>query len=384
MKGFTFRSPRIVFKRDAIPDIIKACSAFGRRGIIISSSSFKANDASSNALSSQFKAEAIETECITRRGFEPTVDEVDAMASIIKRGGFEWVLGIGGGSTLDLAKAAAGLALNDGSAARYQKGTDVPNPGIPFIAVPTTAGTGSEITNNAVLINNDENVKLSIRGDALLARVAVLDPLLTASMPPAITAHTGLDALVQAVEAYVSKASNPLSDTFAERAIEIIWQWLPRAFDDGKNLDAREMMLYGSMLSALSFSNAKLGAVHGFAHPIGVQHRLSHGLVCGVLLPHVMRFNLEGNIPEVTRKYAWMGKTFARGETVDDASLANKAIEHIFSLLDALHLPRRLSSLGLNESHVPAIVADTKGGSLGNNPRDATPQVLATILRDAM
>ncbi|MHA1369333.1 MAG: iron-containing alcohol dehydrogenase family protein, partial [Promethearchaeota archaeon] len=227
----------------------------------------------------------------------------------------------------------------------------------------------------------------SIRGDKMLAKVAILDPTLTTSMPPNITAWTGLDALTQAIESYVSKASNALSDYFAKRAIELISANLVKAWKNGEDLEVRENMLYGSLLSALSFSNAKLGAVHGFAHPIGVKFDLPHGLVCGVLLPHIMMYNIDGNDPRVVEKYAWIGRTMDVGNkytgksNLDDA---NFAVKSIFQLLRSMKIPITLSEIGIKVTDIPDIVKDTTGSSLANNPRKTNKESLAEILNNAL
>ncbi len=387
LKPFTFRSPRIVFKRNAWKDIPKTCEEFGKHGLLVTGNTVKTKSGVFPALLDEFKNKGIAIMEITREGNEPSTREVDAIASIAKRENADWILGIGGGSALDLAKAASGLARNDGSSSDYQGGKDLVKEGIPFIAVPTTAGTGSEATNNAVLINEEKHLKLSIRGDKMMARVAVLDPILTRSMSPQVTAYTGLDALTQAIEAYVSKACNPMSDLLAERAIEAIWGSLYNAFTNGNDLNAREQMLYGSLLSALAFSNAKLGAIHGFAHPIGALHAIPHGLVCGVLLPHVMRFNLAGNIPEVTRKFGWIGRKMigkSGRDSLSDVELANTAINSITDLLESMRLPTRLAGLGLKAADFSAIVEETKGSSLQNNPRETSKVVLENILKDSL
>jgi alcohol dehydrogenase len=221
-KPFAFRSPRILFKRNSWKDIPKTCEEFGKKGLLVTGSTVKTKSVAFPAILDEFKSKGITVIEIIREGKEPSTREVDTIASTVKREGVDWILGIGGGSALDLAKAASGLARNEGSSADYQGGKEMAKEGVPFIAVPTTAGTGSEITNNAVLINEEKHLKLSIRGDKMMARIAVFDPVLTRSMSPQVTAYTGLDALTQAIEAYVSKACNPMCDLFAERAIEAI------------------------------------------------------------------------------------------------------------------------------------------------------------------
>ncbi|MCP4763490.1 MAG: iron-containing alcohol dehydrogenase, partial [archaeon] len=225
----------------------------------------------------------------------------------------------------------------------------------------------------------------SIRGDSMLAKVAVLDPLLTISMPPAITANTGMDALTQAIESFVSKASNTLSDYYAKQAIEYLWNNIEKVYLNGNDIDSREKMLYGSTLSALSFSNAKLGAVHGFAHPIGVIHSISHGLICGVLLPYVMKFNLDGDLPQVIKKFSWIAQIMDGSiDSEPNKKSASYAIESIFNLLKNLHMPSTLSELNINTDHIPRIVNETKGSSLANNPRNTDKVSLTKILENAL
>lgn len=384
---FQFRSPKLIFGRNSYKQIPKICSQYGNKGILVTGQNFKSNCDKFGEILSNLESEHIEYKLIIRDSNEPTVTEVDDLSKKIKEEKFNWILGIGGGSTLDLAKAASGLATNEGSSADYQKGKEVEKEGIPFIAVPTTAGTGSEITNNAVLINKKENVKLSIRGDSMIAKVALFDPVLTFSMPPKITAYTGMDALTQAIEAYVCKARNPLSDHFASLSIDLLYNNITAAYLDGSNIDAREKMLYGSLLSALAFSNAKLGAVHGFAHPIGVLHNLPHGLICGVLLPYVMDFNIESKIPLVIHNYAsitkYMDKSYLT-TSLSDLDLAKLSVKKIYDLLKRLNMPTNLTAIGILKEDIPNIVKDTKGTSLANNPRDTNLELLTKILEDAL
>ncbi|MHA1728768.1 MAG: iron-containing alcohol dehydrogenase family protein [Promethearchaeota archaeon] len=381
---FNFRSPKIIFGNNSLEKVPELCRQFGNKGFLITGRSFKRNPKIFPLLIDQFKEKKIEIILKLKKLGEPTIVEVDELTKAANKEKIDWIIGIGGGGTLDLAKAVAGLATNEGSAADYQKGKSMINDALPFIAVPTTAGTGSEITNNAVLIDNSKNIKKSIRGDSMLSNYAVYNPLLTLSMPSNITANTGMDALTQAIESYVSKSRNALSDYFAERSIELIIDNIQKAYDNGENLNARENMLYGSMLSALSFSNAKLGAVHGFAHPIGVIHNIPHGLICGVLLPHVMEFNLGGNLPHVTKKYAWIAKKMNRNLTGSEYDLAKKSIDNIFSMLENLQIPKTITGLGIKKNQISAIVNDTKGSSLANNPRETNKESLTKILEDAL
>lgn len=387
MKPYTFNAPAITFKREGWKDLPATLAPFGTTGMLVTGQSFASALGIREELLGGLESEGTRVIEITRKGGEPTTDEADALAARARAEGIAWVLAIGGGSVLDAGKAAAALATNGGGAARYQEGPVLSVPGIPFVAVPTTAGTGSEVTSNAVLINPARGVKLSIRGPGMLARKAILDPVLTASAGKRVTAHAGMDALVQAIESLVSVASNPLTDMLALEAIRHIWHALPRAFEDGSDLDARERVLHGSLLSALSFANGKLGAVHGFAHPIGARLGLPHGLACGVLLPHVMRFNLDGGITDVTRKYAMTCRIMDGDiacDDIDDILLATRAIEHVVALQARLGIPARLGDTGMTVGDIDPVVQDTKGSSLDANPRSTTKESLAGILRGAL
>ena len=201
------------------------------------------------------------------------------------------VIGLGGGSAMDAAKAIASLARQSGTIWEYHSGKKIEKEGLPFVAIPTTAWTGAEITNNSVLTDRKVSLKKSIRSPYMIARVALVDPDLTLFLPSQVTAYTGMDAFTQALESYVTRTSNPITDTLALQAIEIIFQNLPQAVANGKDAETRGKMALGSLLSAMAFSNSGLGAVHGLAHPIGARFGVPHGLACAILLPHVIGFN---------------------------------------------------------------------------------------------
>ena len=222
---------------------------------------------------------------------DPSAATVDRGRALCRDRACEFVIGLGGGSALDAGKAIAGLANETAPVAEFMNGRKLDHGGIPFVAIPTTAGTGSEATPNAVLSIPEQNVKKSIRDASYLPRIAVVDPELTLSVPPGVTAQTGMDALTQAIESYISIHATPLTEALSLQAIELLARSLTDAHDDGTNLAAREDCLYGSLLAGMALANARLGAVHGLAHPIGVRYGVPHGLVCAVLLPPVLRMN---------------------------------------------------------------------------------------------
>jgi len=302
------------------------------------------------------------------------------------------IVGIGGGSVMDTAKGIAGLVTNGGIVEDYHAGKEFLTPPLPFILIPSTSGTGSEVTNNAVIKDENSGVKKSIRG--LWASLALLDPKITLSLPKKYTAYAGADALVQAIESLVSKGSNFISVFFAKEAIKLLGPNLPKVYDDLANIDLREKMMLGSLLDGLSFANGKLGAVHGFAHPIGIKYDLAHGLICGLLLPYVMEYNRPLN--NVAEKYAWIAELFNKKKILtdygecpksmptDNKGKAKWVIEKIKDIFQYIGIPLHLSDVGIREEDIDDIVKDTTGSSLANNPRDTDKQTLKEILLNAL
>ena len=305
---------------------------------------------------------------------DPSTKTVDRGTELAREGRVDVVIGIGGGSALDAAKAIACMVKNEGSVEEYQVGRKIENPGVPFIALPTTAGTGAEITKNAVLTNKAEELKQSVRSPFMIAKIAIVDPILTVSMPPGVTAATGMDALTQAIEAYVTLASNPLTDTLALRSISLISHNLVRAFTDGNDLEARESVALGSLMGGMAFANSSLGAVHGLAHPAGAFFDVPHGVICALLLPHVMEYNLSVR----DTKYAQIA------EAMGQDAHARMAVDAVRNLISRLQLPQRLRDIGISREGLGKIAGAAHGSSLNNNPRSTTPESLEQILSAAL
>ncbi len=305
---------------------------------------------------------------------DPSLETVDRGTVLAGEKGCRLVIGLGGGSVLDVAKAIAGMVNQEGSIEEYHEGKEICRPGLPFIAIPTTSGTGTEVTRNAVLINKKKGIKKSIRSPYLLPRLALVDAELTLSLPPAITAASGLDALTHAIESYVSLAAQPQTDALAIYAVKLIGVNLIRAFHEGDNLKVRENMAMGSLLGGMSFANARLGAVHALVHPLGAKFGISHGIACGLLLPYVMEFNLRVR----AEKYGEIAE--ALGERRD----AGRAIDVVRNLLKEMKMPQRLRDVGVGKDAIPGLVEDTKdSGSLKANPRPADEDDLRNILLTA-
>jgi alcohol dehydrogenase class IV len=336
---------------------------------------------------------------------EPTTDVAQEATTSARNTAAEIVVAIGGGSVLDTGKAVAALLTNEGDLSDYLevvgKGRPLQKPAAPCLAVPTTAGTGAEVTFNAVLGVPDRHVKVSMRSPLLLPRWAIVDPLLTHSMPPELTASTGLDALTQLIEAFVSNKANPLTDGVCREGLHRAGRSLRRAFEDGSNADAREDMSLASLFSGMALANAKLGAVHGFAGPLGGMTTAPHGVICGKLLPYVMQANVRalqdqvaGRRPSVPARQGSSCEdarpTLARFDEVAriltgrSTARASDAVTWIEDLCNVLALPG-LRKYGLSENDFPIAAAKAKhASSMKGNPIELQDDQLIQILRQAI
>lgn len=279
---------RIISGTDTVLKLIPECRRFGGRGVIIHGQSLEKSGLLEKILNGA--PENCKVAAWQHGGGEPTLDHLEKALFFAKKHDTEWIAGIGGGSVLDIAKACAGLFNVTGKLSSYHDGASVEKPGIPFIAAPATAGTGSEATINSVLTNTEKRQKKSIRNPLLIAKLVILDPVLLASCPKQTIAHAGLDAFTQAIEGYTSRMATWLSDEFGLKAIALIAENLETVYCGGNN-ETRNGLLLGSYFAGLSFSMARLGVVHGLAHPLGIRYHAAHGLVCGVCLPHAIELN---------------------------------------------------------------------------------------------
>jgi alcohol dehydrogenase class IV len=320
---------------------------------------------------------------------EPTVDVARRGVQQARETGCNLVIGFGGGSTLDTAKAVAGLLTNSGDLFDYLevigKGQPLSRPAAPMIAIPTTAGTGSEVTRNAVLDSPEHRVKVSLRSPLMLPRLALVDPELTYGLPPAVTASTGLDALTQVTEPYVSIRANPLTDAICREGMGRAARSLRRAYEHGDDPAAREDMALASLFGGLALANAGLGAVHGFAGPLGGMFHGPHGAICASLLPHVMAVNvhaLRERAPEgeALRRYGEM----ARILTGNPGATAEDGIAWVKELCASLSVPS-LATFGVTEADFPTVVEKgAVASSMKANPIKLTPDELKEILAGAL
>jgi alcohol dehydrogenase class IV len=320
---------------------------------------------------------------------EPELSTVERGTAVAKKEGCELVIGFGGGSVLDAAKAIAAMLTNGGELLDYVeiigRGRALTKPSAPFIAIPTTAGTGSEVTRNAVLASPEHKLKVSLRSPLMLAKVALVDPELTYDLPRALTASTGLDALTQLIEPFVCLRANPMTDGLCVKGLQRAARSLRIAFDDGQNKSAREDMAMAGLFGGLALANAGLGAVHGFAGPIGGSFAAPHGAICAALLPHVMVTNLRA-----LRQRAPDGAALPRFDQVarwltgDASATADDGVQWIQQLVSDLQIPK-LSAYAIREEHVADLVAKAmNASSMKANPVVLTPEELAGTLRRAL
>lgn len=312
---------------------------------------------------------------------DPTVEIVDKGANLAKKGKCNLIIALGGGSVLDTGKAISAMVTNEGSVADYQeiegKGRKFQYKTIPFIAIPTTSGTGSEATNNAVITNTELSLKKSIRDPWLIPEVALVDPELTLFLPPYITAICGGDALTQCIESYLGKKSQEISDALALHAIGLIGKSLVKAVKKGKDLKARKDMAMAALLSGLCLSNSGLGAVHALSHPLGVYYKIPHGLSCTVLLPYVMEFNRS----VVTKKMAKIAQSLGENiSLLSEKEASQRAVDKIKEIFSQVGIKSNLSEWGIKEEDFSKIIKGSKGGSLNNNPRETSDEDLFELL----
>ena len=381
---FELRFPtKIVFGRDSVDQIGVEAHKYGDRALLVTGRSAMREAGVTDRVTDLLKASGFrEVHLYDQVEHDPSTETVDRGTETAREGQDDVVVGIGGGSALDAAKAIACMVKNEGPVAEYQSGREIERPGIPFIALPTTAGTGAEITKNAVLTNKGRKLKQSIRSPFMIAQVAIVDPMLTVTMPPRVTAATGMDALTQAIEAYVTLASNPVTDALALRSITLISQSLVRAFTDGSDVEARENVALGSLMGGMAFANSSLGAVHGLAHPIGALFDVPHGVICALLLPYVMEYNLAVRTVKYAQIAEAMKQDISKAVSVEDA--ARMAVRAIRDMISQLQLPQRLQDVGIHQDALTKIAGTARGSSLNNNPRPTTPASLQELLSGAL
>ncbi len=314
---------------------------------------------------------------------DPRYEIVADCVEMIRNENADLIIGLGGGSPIDIAKVSAVMVTNEGPISEYFGIDLVPQPGLPTLIIPTTAGTGSEVTPIAILSDHTEKLKKGIVSPHLFASVALLDPELTLGLPLNVTAATGMDAFIHAVEAFTSKNASSVTDMFARQAMKLITGNLRTAYADGNNLTARANVLEGSLLAGMAFANAGVTAVHAFAYPIGAEFHIPHGVANSIMLVPVMEFNMFGNLT----KFAEMAQIFGDNtDGLDEREPAQAAVEAMRKLAADLKIPNHLSDFGVQEKDIALLAEGVMKVTrlLANNPREVSRANAEEIYRSAL
>lgn len=359
MKDFLFKTPtKIVFGVDSSLRINEILTELKVKSPFIITDKVIQNTDSFIHMIKTLEESGIACSIYSDTVTDPPIQVVDKAAKILKESGCDVAIAVGGGSPIDTAKAMCMLVNNEGSIKDYLFGGSkkVENPSLPLICVPTTAGSGSEVTASSVITDEENNIKLSVTHEYIIPKYAVIDPLMQKGMPPFITATTGMDALTHAIEAYVSLNANPISDAYAKEAIRLIGTYLRTAVFNPNDVESRSYMSLASVMAAVAFVNGGLGAVHGISQAMGGVAHVAHGVANAMILPYVMELNVKGNI----KKFANIADLM--GEKVEQLSLreqADKAVEAVDRLSLDLGIPRKLSEVNVTKEMFPDIVKGT-------------------------
>ena len=375
---------QIIFGAGKARQIGTYAPTLGRRAMVVTGRSL----ARAGVILEQLDKQGIESISFSVP-LEPTTDIALAGIQRARQDACDWVIGIGGGSVIDTGKVIAALLTNEGKLLDYLevigKGKPLEKMPVPYVAVPTTAGTGAEVTSNSVLESPQHRLKVSMRSPLMFPRWAVVDPELTYSMPPPITASTGLDAFTQLLEAFVSNKANPLTDGICREGLRRVAGSLVRVFEDGRDSEAREAMSLASLFGGLALANAKLGAVHGIAGPLGGMFKAAHGAICGRLLPFVMEMNISAlqmrqpDSPSLAR-YREVAQ-IVTGKTEAEPS---DGINWVQNVCSRLKLPP-LADYKITEADFPPLVEKAQAASsMKGNPIQLSAEELVKILRQAL
>ena len=375
---------QIIFGAGKARQIGTYAPTLGRRAMVVTGRSL----ARAGVILEQLDKQGIESISFSVP-LEPTTDIALAGIQRARQDACDWVIGIGGGSVIDTGKVIAALLTNEGKLLDYLevigKGKPLEKMPVPYVAVPTTAGTGAEVTSNSVLESPQHRLKVSMRSPLMFPRWAVVDPELTYSMPPPITASTGLDAFTQLLEAFVSNKANPLTDGICREGLRRVAGSLVRVFEDGRDSEAREAMSLASLFGGLALANAKLGAVHGIAGPLGGMFKAAHGAICGRLLPFVMEMNISAlqmyqpDSPSLAR-YREVAQ-IVTGKTEAEPS---DGINWVQNVCSRLKLPPLADYKITEADFAPLVEKAQAASSMKGNPIQLSAEELVKILRQAL
>ncbi len=379
-----FRMPKsVLYGRNSLEKLGEQSKKLGKRAFIVTDAIMEKLGYVEKCMQ-QLNKKGITVSTYNKVDAEPTNIHVLEALSLCKEEKCDFIIGIGGGSCIDAAKAVAVLYTNGGEVEDYvQKDIKIENNPLPLIAIPTTSGTGSEVTSVAVITNKKTDVKMMMKHPSFIPKVAIIDPVLTSSLPPQITAATGIDALCHAIEAYISKVSQPLTDVLALSAIESIMKYLRIAYEDGRNMEAREAMMIASLQAGIAFSNASVTLVHGMSRPVGALFHVPHGISNAILLPTVLEFTKTSAM----KRLAKIGRSLNKDlYSNSDEEVADYTLGEIKKLCFDLRIPN-LKEYGIDEiefeNAISKMASDAiESGSPANNPRVPSYDEIKELYRE--
>ena len=364
---FDFLTPgRIVFGSGRLAEIGELAQGMGRRFFLVCARSMVRNKNAERVVKI-LKEKGMESVLYDGVNEEPSPRTVDEATGIARDNACDAVIALGGGSVIDTGKAVSGMVPNPGDIVDYLEGVGTGRvmqcDPLPMIAIPTTSGTGSERTKNAVITSQEQGFKRSFRDERLYPDVAIIDPSLTVSLPPAQTAASGMDALTQLIESYVSRKSTPVTDALALYGMGLAANALKRAYDDGADIAAREDMALASTLSGICLANAGLGAAHGVAAALGCLYGIPHGIACAILIPHVMRMNARS----FPGRFAQVGRALT-GRDGSEAEMVDSAVAFVEKLARDLGIPADLARYDIPKTDAERIAGAVSTSSMSGNP----------------
>lgn len=367
MKNYSFSIPQnITFGSGSLKKLPEIAKGLGKTKAYIISGPHLKKIGMVEKCRAALKLEGIESESFTETEGNPSTETVDRAVEGLKASGADFIVAFGGGSPLDVAKAVALLAAYGGKITEYEGSGKVPGPVVPMIAIPTTAGTGSEVTAFSVITDHSRNYKLTVFSNYLIPAYAILDPELIKTVPAETAAACGVDALIHALEAYVSLGASPFSDILAEEALSLIGKSIRKYVADRSDIEACEAMMTGSLFAGIAFSHARLGDVHAMSHPVSAFFDVPHGVANAILLPAIVEFNLC----EAKDKYHYIYNCISNNPLPEEEFKANMLAPELRILNYELGIPANLSEVGVKSRAFDAMAADAlKSGNIAVNPR---------------
>ncbi|HQH70662.1 MAG TPA: iron-containing alcohol dehydrogenase [bacterium] len=377
---FQFATPtRLILGRGRIAELPEAAARWGKRAFVVLENSIRGHSSVQQALHALSVRLTQVSEYVKPAG-EPEMESVNQAADTAREGGYDLVISIGGGSAIDLGKTVAGLVTNGGNIQDYLEGVgsgrEANRPSLPHIAVPTTAGTGAEVTRNAVIRSASGRFKKSFRSPYLYPAVAILDAGLTVPLPPEQTAYSGMDAITQLIESFICQKANPITDALALAGLSLALPAIREVYSDGSNLERREAMLLASTLSGICLANAGLGLAHGFASGLGALYDVPHGKACAILLPHALKFNRCARLEKLAR----IGRLLTTETSLTTGEYADLLIQHVVQLNQDFNIPQDLKPFQIPKEDHALLVEMSMGNSMAGNPVEVVPAIARTIL----